>query len=184
MKILIVAHLDDEIIWFNPTTFDKIIICFPFRRVETKRIDFNEKIYRVFQRHPLRNKMELLGLTSGEYWRKATDFEQFMLYVDKKNLTRLLFDDIVNQASLIFTHNEWGEYGHSDHQVVHEVVKKLSKVPIYCFNGVKPLFTGSTFPINMDLEVFKRIKNLYLSEDIWTWEKDFQISPVQKYFRV
>ncbi|GAG99008.1 unnamed protein product, partial [marine sediment metagenome] len=28
MKILIVAHLDDELLWFNPQSFDKIIVAF------------------------------------------------------------------------------------------------------------------------------------------------------------
>ena len=65
MKLLVVSHPDDEVIWFNPEKFDKIIIVF-LARLDR---DVAEARSKAINAHPLVDKITCLGLTESNYWR-------------------------------------------------------------------------------------------------------------------
>lgn len=178
MKILVVAHPDDEILWFNPLKFDKIIIAF------LNRFDkpwMGDARLRVINKHPLKKKIELVGLTESNYWRDKSKFSEYQNGYNKLIDYLLKLKDV----ELIYTHNPWGEYNHADHILVHNAVRKVVKnVPIYCFNGITPTIPYKTTLEAMDLEFFRKVRALYQSERVWTWSGDYLPEQRQSYFEV
>lgn len=181
MKILVIAHLDDEVLWFNPQDFDKIVVCSFFRR--DNEYGINSKRFKVLERHPLKEKIKVLGLCDGNYWRDKNPVELFALNLFKEILMKILPSEIEN-ASVIYTHNSWGEYGHTDHIAVHEVIKRIAKCPIYCFNGIEEKKEINGSYENIDLEFYKKVKNIYQEEGCWTWDWNYVPKPKQMYFEV
>lgn len=182
MKILVVAHPDDEILWFNPKDFDKIIICFNVRRID--RVEKNFGMFKSLMEHPLKDKILFFGLSGGEYWRKPNEFEAFNLRTNEKSLKNLLDNEIL-EADEIYTHNSWGEYGHSDHILVNKVVKEMAKCPVWCPNLLerKHKTTGKERKIIIDLNLYKKVKAIYTKYDCWTWEKNYLPLSEQEYFK-
>lgn len=178
MKILVVAHPDDEILWFNPLKFDKIIIAFLNRFDKTWMGDARS---RVIEKHPLKEKIELVGLTESNYWRdksKLTEYQdgycKLVKYLQK-----------LKDIELVYTHNPWGEYNHADHILVHNAVRKVvNNVPIYCFNGITPAISYETKLETMNLEFFREVRALYQSEKAWTWAGDYLPEQRQSYFKM
>ena len=68
MRVLIVAHPDDEILWFNPEDFDQIVIVFgdfgDGRSGDGRR--------KASAEHPLANRITHLNLKESNYWRDKT----------------------------------------------------------------------------------------------------------------
>jgi hypothetical protein len=184
MKVLCVAHPDDEVIWFNPNEFDKIIIVFGKRLdkpwMDTARINAIEE-------HPFREKIIFLNLTESGYWKNHHHFN-----LHQENYLKLIsyFQNsdlyINNKSTEIFTHNEIGEYGHTDHILIHDVIKQ-----IFYYQKNISIWTneyGTPHPdkkiINTHFEVFYQIKNLYMKHKIWTWKDDYSPSPERCYRRM
>jgi len=186
-RLLIVAHLDDEILWFNPQDFEKIIVCCNIRRID--KTEKNEGIYKAWQEHPLQSKIIMLGFSSGKYWLEKTAMEEFLLRMNQWNLGKLLKEYIM-EADEVYTHNAWGEYGHSDHIMVHEVVGGLCQVfekPVWFFNGIEKHNNYEKARDirheKIDLEFFRKVKNIYLKNDCWTWKREYEPASEQQYFR-
>ncbi len=140
---LVVAHPDDEILWFSSIIdkVDRILICFldvPSRQ------DWTQGRRRVSQRFPLANA-EFIGLTesevfNGAHW-SAPVSNDYGLEVQRRagvlpgfdgrryrdNFDRLL-DELgrrLQGCTRVFTHNPWGEYGHEEHVQVYRAVSRL-----------------------------------------------------------
>lgn len=179
MKLLITAHPDDELLWFNPLAFDKIIICF-LERLD--RPDISEARRRVLVRHPLKNKMECLKLTESDYWRNKLNLGEHQK--NYQELKKLLRPDI-KKAEIIYTHNPWGEYkDHTDHIMVSQVVTELAKVPVFAFDGIIPTTARLTHYEKMDLDFYRKVRDLYIEEGAWTWFKDYEPPIKQSYFQI
>lgn len=93
MKVLIVAHPDDEIIWFSPHK--------PYAKL-------------TIEAHPLRDRIILLGIEESGFWKddkRQLEFQKSeqALYEALENLKKQF---VINE---IYTHNAQGEYGHDDH---------------------------------------------------------------------
>lgn len=140
---LVVAHPDDEILWFSSIMdkVDRILICFldvPSRQ------DWTQGRRRATQRFPLAN-VEFIGLTESETFNGAdwsvpvsTDYGLEVRrragvlpgFDDKRyrdNFNRLL-DELgrrLQGCTRVFTHNPWGEYGHEEHVQVYRAVSSL-----------------------------------------------------------
>jgi len=108
MKLLIVAHPDDEIIWFNPEGFDRIIIAFC---AIPDKPSAEEARTKAILDHPLNDRIEFLKLTQSTYWRNETRLDQHRNNFAQleERLARYLRNSRVTE---IFTHNALGEYGH------------------------------------------------------------------------
>jgi len=66
MKALIVAHPDDEIIWFSPQSFDLIIIAF-LARHDRPYARYCREL--AIAEHPLKDRITLLNIEESGFWK-------------------------------------------------------------------------------------------------------------------
>ena len=143
MKVLIVAHPDDEVLWFAPESFDKIIIVFSGR---LDRPDFKEKREQAIVEHPL--NVECWGLNESNFWRDETKYAEYeQNYKDLCDKLKGL------KANEVWTHNAYGEYGHKDHILCHNA----------CMDTLNCKVNGK------DPKMYRKIKELYGNFGVWTW---------------
>jgi len=148
-SVLIVAHPDDECLWFSSILqrVDEIVICYedhpklsdvgPARRaalteIRNTFVDSNNAL----------SGIRSLGLVEVDTF-PATDWDNPMYCDVGLCLTRAhiaaqyetnfhtlvdLFSPIVANKANVYTHNPWGEYGHADHVQVFCVLRKLQSV--------------------------------------------------------
>lgn len=144
-KILIVAHPDDEILWFNPYDYDKIVICFMSR---DDKPGFEKKREAVINEHPLKSRIECLNISEDN----GVRYPMIIHYLSTK----------VNGFDEVHTHNQLGEYGHDHHKLVHMAVKEVFPKNI----------VGSKLDNTLSKDDwFIKIKNIYLKHGCWTWKK-------------
>lgn len=146
MNVLIVAHPDDEVLWFAAETFDRIVI------VHTYRNDDSEQGFRraamLHNTHPLKDKLTCLGLTESGYWRDNSRKAEHE--ANYQTLCRFLS---TLKADTVTTHNANGEYGHADHILVHNACMATLTCPV---NGKDPA-------------VYRAVKQSYTDAGCWTW---------------
>lgn len=185
MKILIVAHLDDEILWFNPFYFDKIYIAF-FERDD--KPEMNLARLNAIEKHPLKHKISMLKIKESGFWKDKQRYNQYK--ESKYDLDREISTIFANNTvSEIFTHNPWGEYGHSDHILVNEVVHNIAKSccpiwqPIKAV-GVEPISPQFDKMIKqpINIEQFRIIRDIYRSCNAWTWNLKYEPQYEEMYF--
>lgn len=184
MKILIVAHPDDEIIWFNPESFDSIIILFGTRH--DKPTIHSARIQSIIE-HPLKNKIVFYNLMEPGYWKDKT---RRSYYCQTYNEVYNIIARIVNKnISIIFTHNSIGEYGHSDHILVHYAVKNFVQqealtIPIWC--PIKNMTFVNNYllqEVRFNLNLYNNIKNIYQKNGAWTWNPYYKPQDSEKFYR-
>ncbi len=195
--VLVVAHPDDEVLWFSSLVerVEEVVICYlgrPARPIcETGR----EKALR---EHPARAKITSLGLDEadvlyGADWKKPqTDRFGLKIPYKKENaikyeenfhrLTAMLRDKIgVHQN--VFTHNPWGEYGHEEHVQVYRAIKGLQAELGFdlwfsncCSNKSFHLaaryldgFPSRYVTLEADRALAGKIKEVYTRNLCWTW---------------
>jgi LmbE family N-acetylglucosaminyl deacetylase len=161
---LVVAHPDDEILWFSSIVdqVDLVVIC--FLEVES-RPDWTQGRREAARAFPLPNVV-FLGLSESEVFNGADWMSpvltEYGLDVRPREGTLPAFSAEryrANYAVLerellarldgyqnVFTHNPWGEYGHEEHVQVHRVVRSLQQTlgfslwcSNYCSNKSYPL---------------------------------------------
>ena len=144
MRVLIVAHPDDEAIWFAPETFDKIIIVFgdfgDGRSGDGRR--------KAVAEHPLADRITHLNLTESDFWRDATKRAQH-----ENNYSKLCLYLHGLEADEVVTHNAMGEYQHADHLLVHKACMAVLNCPV---NGKDPV-------------LYRAIRRVYEKHGCWTW---------------
>lgn len=143
MKTLIVAHPDDEILWFNPEDYDRIVIVFLERDDNAK---ITEKRKEVINTHPLKEKITWLGFKESKYHKDKTKLEDY-----NKNYNDLCEFLKTLKADEVYTHNAMGEYQHSDHILVYRA----------CMNTLNCRVN------NKDPKLYRKIKEAY--GKAWTW---------------
>ena len=79
-KYLIVAHPDDEVVWFNPLLYDKIFIAFLDR---SDNIDITDGRKKVLKEHTLRNKIICFAIKESNYWRNKNKEKEFKQCYDE-----------------------------------------------------------------------------------------------------
>jgi hypothetical protein len=185
MKLLIVGHPDDEILWFNPENFDKIIIVFFARSGNDK---FNHGRQAALLEHPLRHKIIRLnfleaGLTQHSRKDKAVAVKRYFSNYHK--LMKIL-PDYIEDADEIFSHNQWGEYGHPEHVLINNVLSKIAThIPVYCLGnlvGENKLFTMPKEE-TMNTPLFEEIKAIYKKYGVWTFREDYQLPTIMRYYK-
>ena len=178
MKLLIVAHPDDEILWFNPQSFDRILIVF-LEGHHIPRVSEGRK--KVLAEHPLREKIKLLNLIETNYQR---DVNKRDIFVKNSHLIKEKLKEEIKNVDCIYTHNPWGEYGHPEHIQISSMVVKLAQVPVFAFDGIVPSSFGERKIEKIDLELYRKIKAIYLKHGAWTWHKDYEPKSMQPYFQL
>ena len=84
-------------------------------------------------------------------------------------------------SDTVFTHNQWGEYGHLDHILVHQIAQCCQEV--WCSN-IMPC-EMSWFPVShsfcdvtwsetmvLDQSLLKSVREVYDRYGCWTWSFD------------
>lgn len=199
---LVVAHPDDEVLWFSSILerVDSIIVCYPYSYTQT---ELTEGRKAVLKDYPL-NKIHYLNLCSlelylGVDWTNviSTDYglkitnRKFDETKYKKNffeLEKLLKDRICKYRN-VFTHNPWGEYGHPEHVQVFKAVEKIRKeLPFslwyssYCSRKSFQLmlknitFNSKIISLEQNKVLGERIKQLYQKYSCWTWYEEWNWS--------
>jgi LmbE family N-acetylglucosaminyl deacetylase len=201
-SILVVAHPDDEILWFGSILdeVDKIVVCF---LNDPAHPELAEARQRVLAEHPLREKIVCLGADETGSFNKASwplpKATKYGLRIVKDRKIakryRLCYRELrkqlapmIRQATNVITHNPWGEYGHEEHVLVHRVATVLAnsrRKPVWYGNHAS---TWSQELMRMYLDRSERqviyrkvdesamqnIANVYRANDAWTWFDDYR----------
>jgi LmbE family N-acetylglucosaminyl deacetylase len=195
---LVVAHPDDEVLWFSSILgrVDRVIICFLANSAVPDRGPARK---RVLDQYPI-DHVECLGLdvplTREWYdWSSPPLETEFGLRLPDIARGRYEHSFTILQARLreelsgfdnVFTHNPWGEYGHEMHVQVHKVAQSLSSELSYRLwfsNYVSErssalakryMFGPYAEPVCFatDANLAHQIRDLYISEGCWTAPKD------------
>ncbi|MCP5180437.1 MAG: PIG-L family deacetylase [Pseudomonadales bacterium] len=145
--VLVVAHPDDEILWFSSLVrrVSKVVICYLATPGDEACTDARRAVEAVF---PLENAV-FLGLTESmgflaADWRypqaspsglvlggtgERPVLPAFNPDLYRQNAITLheRLRDLLQEAPVVITHNPWGEYGHEEHVQVHRVVTALGE---------------------------------------------------------
>lgn len=147
MKVLIVAHPDDEILWFAAEEFDRIVICFGGRPDKPEQ---GERRRLAISKHPLRDRITFLDMLESGFTPNGDAVSQAR---HAENYTRLCAFLADLQADEVTTHNALGEYRHWDHILIHNACMATLKCRV---NGKDP-------------ELYRQIKAAYVETGCWTW---------------
>lgn len=197
-KVLVVAHPDDEILFFSSIlqAMDKIVFC--FSKCESHAISIGRQEVQTL--YPLPNT-EWLNLDEADVfgeanWNKPAICDFGLVVGRNADRYRKNFDvmttklsDILEGFDEVYTHNPWGEYGHEEHvsvfQAVVHVVKQNSGARILVsgyvsdhsrrlFLARKGLLDGFVCHGVTPIDLCDRLKHLYVKNKCWTWNDNYQ----------
>lgn len=197
---IVVAHPDDEILWFSSLggRVGRIVMCYGAVANAPERAGQRR---RVVAEYP-RNNVLFLDLPQPRFFRGMSaeifDRETAEL-VEEDPAFRATLTEQMRRAlagfTTVFVHNPWGEYGHQDHRRVNAVVNALRgemnfAVYVSCYverqvaaHAAVALDEGirdtASFTVNRpDIEpIFK----LYQAHGCWTWTTNWNW-PGQEHF--
>tara|TARA_A100001234_G_scaffold185838_1_gene169816 strand:- start:79 stop:870 length:792 start_codon:yes stop_codon:yes gene_type:complete len=197
-KILIVAHPDDEIIFFSSIlkSVDKILVCFG-KSSDNDIISQGRKSLQ--KNYPLTN-IEWLNLNETDTyqasnWDKPIPTEDGLEVNRNKIAYREMYDDLckilknkIAPYDIVYTHNPWGEYGHEEHVCIFNSVQSSMKgfskklyVSCYASDRSEKLYLIKKHLLNDEIQEAKvpkelcyEIKNLYLENNCWTWDNNYE----------
>lgn len=140
---VVVAHPDDEVLWFSSilTAADAIVLC--YETVPT-RPDWTRGRRAVLASYPL-PAVQSLGLTESEAlngadWSDPQEREYGLevrrrpdtlpgadidRYIHNYSLLVSALRERLHGFDRVYTHNPWGEYGHEEHVQVYRAVRAL-----------------------------------------------------------
>ncbi len=195
---VVVAHPDDEIVWFSSvlSKVEKIVIC--FRDLPGSTVGVRRQA--AIDRYPLKNvdwlclpEPNSLGAIN---WSTAAPNTPFH-FRGRKRRTRIeatkmalrqRFATALAGFEIIFTHNPWGEYGHEDHIIVHDAAAAVaaeqdasvwfdnyaSSRTIAYMNGLIDGIDDDYICLPSDHELAAEIRNIYVEARCWTWWPDYR----------
>ena len=205
--ILVVAHPDDEVLWFSSLLLKckKIIVCYG-ERPNNKNMTKNRKS--LIEQYPLDN-IEFLFLPESNAFKKGkwnlghkaesnygiTLQNKDLIY--ENNFTKLsnLLEKRLSSETTVITHNPWGEYGHEEHVQVHQVIRNIQRKKKFCLTfssyysdrtlafmeAYRKKLIAKTELIPTDTEIIISLKKLYKKNRCWTWSNKY-IFPAKECF--
>jgi LmbE family N-acetylglucosaminyl deacetylase len=208
-RLLVVAHPDDEILWFSSilARVDAVVVCFlDYGEAE----DLGRGRREVLARHPVAG-LRCLGIREAgsldradwsapavERWGlRLGDRETQRRYRRNGAALRRRLPALVAGFAEIFTHNPWGEYGHEDHVQVHAVLREITAasgadlwVPACC--SEKALALARRYRLapgaprlerETDRPLARRVEALYRRHRCWTWKDGWDWPPEETFLR-
>lgn len=196
-KVLIVAHPDDEILFFSSLLedLDKVIVC--YGASNTRAVTKGREALQT--QYPLSN-IEWLNLDESDVW-DAADWRRpiitnYGLSVNRnkaryrKAFDRLcdIFKTKLDSYDVVYTHNPWGEYGHEEHvSVFHAVLSSMrgcnKRLFVSCYASDRSqllflmqrhLLQGEVQTRAIPKELCLNIKSLYVKCNCWTWDDSYE----------
>jgi hypothetical protein len=176
---IIVAHPDDEIIffWFALKHAKRIICCTNDLNINFPKSKFWEKSW-IHRQTAFEEIGKLLGIEVINL-----GYNSGFVSLPKEEITKLSnkIYDLIKDEETVITHNAWGEYGHPDHILVHNIIKESGKtllVSDIMLEG-KGLIKFTPYPkpeikdflevTNTDLNFYEKCKEIYTKYNVWTW---------------
>jgi hypothetical protein len=199
-SILIVAHPDDETLWFSSVLdrVDRILVCFVDAPPPAHATNAGRR--RVLLEYPLKNIATLglsePGLFGAASWHNpiVTDFglkvrRKFSARSERSfhELKNLLRPQLIPYRN-VFTHNPWGDYGNEEHVQLHHVVNSLRPelgfnlwFSNYCSNVSFSLMMQYTYTfcnryitLETNQDLARDLTRLYERNACWTWYDGWQ----------
>lgn len=197
---LIVAHPDDEVLFFSSvlTRVDSIVIVY---LTCLSQPVWTHGRWLSLNAYPLSNisclEMTESNTFDGVDWTRPVVTEYGLAINNrrisdtayKKNFFQLkerLCSELQGYAN-IFSHNPWGEYGHPEHVQLYRVLRALQGemhftlwFSNYCSNKSLPLmlqymsgFFSDYTTLQTEYNVSKKITDIYKRNNCWTWYDDW-----------
>lgn len=210
-SVVVVAHPDDEVLWFSSilSDADRLVVCFtdvPDNPGWSAGRDVS------LTDHPHRN-LERLDLSeAGVFWSvdwSTTEETEYGLEIAtsdscsaryRHNYELLLakLSSLLSKSDNVFTHNPWGEYGNAEHVQVYRAIRTIQRqhgfdvwVPSYCSNKTAalmvrtmPVLSGDIRHFSTDTSLAERLANLYRKNGCWTWYDDYEWPDSESFFAI
>ncbi|MEE9344641.1 MAG: hypothetical protein V3U88_03435 [Methylococcales bacterium] len=201
-SVLIVAHPDDEVLWFSSllSEIDQVIIIF---RDYDQQPDIGKLRTEAITALPF--KVVCLGISeAGSYaladWAKpemspyglslesiTPNISVTQNYERNFGLIRSQLKTLLSPKMNVFTHNPWGEYGHEDHVQLYRIINNLRtemnfKMWVSCYISKRSTLLARNYvesgvlePIKccINTKLAKEIANIYKCHHCWTWTDDW-----------
>jgi LmbE family N-acetylglucosaminyl deacetylase len=115
-RLIFVAHPDDESIWSDEKLDNKthVVVVFGLSKLGIEVAKF--------RKNEFKNAMEIAGC-SYEIWNYPEKLRNLQSDSIEENILKVL--DKFKNIEEIYTHNEFGEYGHIDHIRLHNIMKNV-----------------------------------------------------------
>jgi LmbE family N-acetylglucosaminyl deacetylase len=198
MLTLVVAHPDDEALWFSSVAVRaaKVIMCF----LGGSGLALQRRL--AIRDHPLDCIVPLGLRQSGAFrhsdWKFPVETDVGLEIVRDDRVRRRYADNFhalvkllgpeLRDSREVFTHNPWGEYGHEEHVQVYRAVRTLQDslsfdlwVNNYSSDKSVSLLQEylcgqyvryETHQVNTPFA--ERTKSVYLRHGAWTWQDDYE----------
>lgn len=211
-SILVIAHPDDEILWFSSLLrrVDHVVFCFSDEMADPA---FGARRKKTVMDYPLKNTSSL-NLTSMGFRRPQSfvepRFNQFgielvgndsMYFAHKKKYRENYYElreklaDVLSQYRTVITHNPWGEYGHEEHVQVYRVICELQEKKGYdiWYSGYCSSMTiglidqnacvEESMTLQADVDTAGGLMEMYERNRVWTWYKDWRWPTQESFFK-
>jgi LmbE family N-acetylglucosaminyl deacetylase len=211
--VLVVAHPDDEILWFSSILdhCKSVLVCFGASATSKQSWDSGRAV--LMETYPLA-KVRFLKVSQSDAfdaanWNQPKEADSGLQLRRRRRRTRSLYrinaekllrilEVELKHESLVFTHNPWGEYGHEEHVQVFRVLMELKEklgfdlfVNSYVSHRSVNLMSrcmhslgGNPLVRETDRMLAHRLKNLYVENDCWTWIADYEWPEHESFYRV
>ena len=196
---IIVAHPDDEVIFFSSILKKSSQTIISFTYTQDLTVNIGRKHLK--KKSPFKNYLFLDLIESDVFntgnWNNPKKFNESLnnkSFLDLKNKLA----KVINYGDTIYTHNPWGEYGHEGHVQVFRAVKSLQnkfKLTIFVNGYVsnksyqlmvlqKNLLSSDIVYKKINEELSEKLKNIYISSFCWTWNDNFKWPKNEIFFRI
>ena len=211
-SIIVVAHPDDEVLWFS-SILDKVsevVVCF----LEAKRFPrWAAGRRKSLEEYPIKN-ISCLNIVQADVFNTA-DWENPIAtdcgieivnrdvpnrhegYVENFHVLKQRLEKQLEGFRNVFTHNPWGEYGHEEHVQVHRVIKNLQNklgFDLWYSNYVGPKsfkFMSSYrkrahfgyVTCETNRALAREIREIYKRNNCWTWYDKWECPKRESFIR-
>jgi len=199
---IVVAHPDDEALWFSSVLEQAALVCMCFLEYP-KHPEWTQSRRRAIAELSHKNAVALGIDEAGEFggadWENpevtecgmalphATAEVRAAYEKNYRTLTQILRKELRGFEN-VFTHNPWGEYGHEGHVQVSRVVSDLAgelgcSVWYSGYVGERSRQLAQQFELppagsenvlirSTNMPLAQKYMQIYQTHDVWTWRDD------------